>query len=215
MKKVWIVMIAMVMGMFLYGCASLGSKSDSRQAYEKFQKERPDVAYVQTGDQALDKTASLSANIYGTTVKYLNEYIAASENNRAYIGFTNEVNYEIQDNKKSATDAIQATLENIKKSDVEAKTNNYNDVIVAMNALNALKPENKLAELAPLGTQAVEVAASASKLKNSFTSFDTTVLTKLQSAKNILNQANYTVDALSFLQRQYSIVQETKSYMKE
>lgn len=213
MKKSFIAMGTIsVVAMLVAGCASTSSnRTEADALYEKFQTERPAVAAVNTGDQSLDTVAVASAKVYGSTVKYLDEYISATNNHRPYLGFLNEIEEKMKANKGlTAEKAAEMVLAEAKKDDEgkDPKEQVYPRIIAGRKAVAALKPTKKLEELAPLAVEAAKVASSAKGLVNSFSGFDPSTLKKLSSAKNIYNQADFSVKAIDFLNYRYQ--QEAK-----
>ena len=78
----------------------------------------------------------------------------------------------------------------------------------------ALQPENKLKELAPLAVEAASCVDKAMALKNSFSGFDATILKKIQSAANVVEQAQFTSEALVFLQYRYEQAKNLEGHMQ-
>ena len=108
MKKIAYLGMLAVAGMLFAGCASSGTNGEVAEKYKQFQEavaQRP-PAYVPCGEPALDDVGKLSAQVYGSLIKYLDEYVKATENNRYYIGFTNDVNEVAKEKKISAPEAM-------------------------------------------------------------------------------------------------------------
>lgn len=199
------------------GCASTGSRSEAAANYEKFKTERPEPVAVQSNNKALNDVASASAKVYGFTVKSLDEYISATDNSRQYRGFLNEMeDLMAVDSNLTKEQARTQALEAIRLSD-EGKPEEekvYQHVVDGYNAVQALKPSNKLKEVLALTIEAKKVADSAKNLSSSFKGFDMENMANAKSANNILNQATYTLDALGFLERQYSFNKVMEGYMQ-
>ncbi len=215
MKKSFVVMgTAAAVALFVAGCMSKGNVNEVQKQYERFQTERPAVAAVNSGDKSLDNVAVASAKVYGSTVKYLDEYFTATTNHKDYVSFTADVQYEMeQDKSLTQEQATAKALEFIKKND-EGKPEGekaYSRVVAGYKAVNALSPAAKVKELAPLAEDAAKIATTAKGLSNSFTGLDAATIQKANSAKNVMNQAYYSGEALGFLKRQYEVVEYWKS----
>ena len=218
MKKSFIMLGAVAgVAIFVAGCVSGDSRSEWDAKYERFCNERPAAVAVNSGDANLDAVAATTAKLYGATVKYLDEYITANNENRPYIGFTYEVE-ELMKNNENMTEAQAAekVLAEAKMRD-EGKPESeqeYPRIIAGYNAVKALEPANKLAELAPLALEAASNVEKAIALKDSFTGFDANTLLKAKSALNVVDQARFTSEALVFLQYRYNQAKNLEEYMK-
>lgn len=203
--------------MFVAGCASGDTRSDWDARYERFCNERPAATAVVTGDENLDAVAASSAKLYGAMIKYLDEYVTANNEYRPYIGFTYEVEELVKNNKNmTEAQAAEIVLAEAKKRD-EGKPESeqeYPRIIAGYNAVMALRPENKLKELAPLAVEAASCVDKAMALKNSFSGFDATILKKIQSAANVVEQAQFTSEALVFLQYRYEQAKNLEGHMQ-
>ena len=217
MKKLLLVMgTAVVISMVVAGCAST-KRSEVDAEYEKFMNERPEAVSVNTGDESLDATAAASAKVYGAVIKYLDEYIAATNNYRPYLGFCNEVKAKMDADKNLAEEkAIAAVLEEVKKLDAgkPQEKQEYSLIIEGHKAVKALKPENKLPELAKLAVETDEILERAKNLSKSFKGFDPATLEKAKSVKSVIKQAEFTAKAIYFLNYRYQQEQSFENYMK-
>lgn len=207
------------LAMFVAGCATTGSDhSEVDKQYKKFQTERPAAVVVNKGDKDLGIVAIASAKVYDSTVKYLDEYISATNDNKQYQYFINDFQAKMERDKNlSAATAIEMTLAEAKKND-EGKAladQTYPKIISGHQAVIALKPTDKLEELAPLATDAATVAASAKELVNSFRGFDPSTLEKFSSAEGISAQADFSVKALDFLNDRYQQEAEFEKHLKK
>jgi len=219
MKKLLIVMgTAVVTSMIVAGCASTaGTRSEADAQYEKFKNERPSVAIVNTGDQSLDGTAAASAKVYGAVVKYLDEYITATNDNRPYLGFVNEVQARMDADKNLTEEkAIAAVLEEAKKLDEGKPLENqeYPRIIAGHQAVQALKPQNKLAELAQLAVETDKILDQTNGLSKSFKGFDPEMLKKVKSVKYVVEQAKFAGKAIDFLNYRFKQEQSFENFMK-
>lgn len=221
MKKTLIVMGSLVVILLtVAGCASTsGENTRSRidREYEKFMTERPATVIVDTGDQSVDSVATATANIYGATIKFLDEYVAATNNHRPYLGFVNEVKARMEDDKNlTGESAIAAVLDEVKKLDAEKpqEEQEYFRIVEGSKAVEALKPANKLIELAQLTIETDKVLGQINGLSKSFKGFDPAIQTKIKSVKNIKEQAEFTSKAIKFLQYRYEQEQNFKNFMQ-
>ena len=230
MKKIGALLLAGTAAILISGCASSGNHGEVAEKYEKFKEataNRP-PAYVLTGDRAVDDVGKLSAQIYGSTIKYLDEYVKATENNRYYIGFMNDVAEMAKEKKIPGPEAMVQVLKEYQEGDAKAKPEDkiYPRVIDGYNAVEALKPANKLKELAPLAAQAAKIALQAKNLSqtvqktySSISFSDVEGLRKkalvTAAAVKIVEQATFDTVALDFLTDQYQRNEEMKKYMQK
>jgi len=219
MKKLLIVMgTAVVTSMIVAGCASTtGIRSEVDAEFEKFKTERPAVAIVNTGDQSLDGTATASAKIYGAVIKYLDEYITKTNEHRPYLGFINEVKARMDADKNLTEEkAIAAVLEEAKKLDEGKPLENqeYPRIIAGHQAVLALQPQNKLAELAQLAVEVDQILDQTNGLSKSFRGFDPATLGKIKSVKYVADQAIFAGKAINFLKYRYQQEQSFENFMK-
>lgn len=221
---------AVTISMLVTGCASSGTHGEVAEKYEEFKvavAQRP-PAFVRTGERALDDVGILSAEVYDSTIKYLDEYVKATENNRYYIGFMNDsVEYA---KKKSVplAQAMNAVLKQYREDDAAAAPEEkvYPRVVDGFKAIEALKPANKLKELAPIVAQAAKVALQAKQVSDVVVKTYSTINFKdIEGMKKkavvttalakVLEQAAFNVRALDFLQDQYKRNQEMEQYMQD
>lgn len=211
MKRSWAVgSLALAMGL-LVGCQSGKNHEDVKADFEKFKTNRPPVEAIVSGDKAIDNVAVASARLYQQTNKYLDEYVAATDNHQEFFEFTAIVRMKMENDKSmSLADARKAARADM----VAADPNIWPKVKAGYDAAEALHPVNKLADIAQLLIEVAKVSQSAIGLKNSFNGFDATTIAKVNSVCKVLTQLTFTKDALVYLQRQYSAVSEAKSYMQ-
>lgn len=229
-KSLLTVGAAFVAAMVLTGCATKGTHGEVAEKFREFQEavaQRP-AAYVFTGERSVDEVGKLSAEVYDATIKYLNEYIKATENNRYYIGFMNDVQEVAKEKKITTAQAMAEVLADYKKADSEATNPEdkiYNKVIEGYRAVQALKPANKLKELAPIAIRAGKVALQAKNVQNVIVKTYSTInfrdvngmkrkVLVTGSIAKVLEQAYFDTRALEFLIDQYKRNQEMISYMQ-
>ena len=230
MKKIAYLGMLAVAGMLFAGCASSGTNGEVAEKYKQFQEavaQRP-PAYVPCGEPALDDVGKLSAQVYGSLIKYLDEYVKATENNRYYIGFTNDVNEVAKEKKISAPEAMAQVWADYQKLDEgkPAEEQICPKVSEGFHAVEALKPENKLKELLPIAAQAAKVALQAKEVADTVTKTYSSInfgdvegmkkkaLVTATLAK-VTEQAAFNTCALDFLQDQFKRNQEMKQYMQK
>lgn len=230
MKKISALLLVATAAIIISGCASSGTHGEVAEKYEKFKEataNRP-PAFVLTGDRSVDDVGKLSAQVYGSTIKYLDEYVKATENNRYYIGFMNDVAETAKEKKIPVPEAMAQVLKEYQDGDAKAKPEEkvYPRVVEGYKAVEALKPANKLRELAPLALQAGKVALQAKNLSktvqktySSISFSDVEGLRKkalvTTAAAKIVEQAIFDTIALDFLQDQYKRNEEMKKYMQK
>ena len=232
MKKTMLVgMAAFIVAVICAGCATSGTHGEVAENYEKFKEAvaaRP-PAFVATGEKALDDVGILSAQIYGSTIKYLDEYIKATENNRYYIGFMNDSVELSKEKKIPMGQAMAEVLKEYREADAKVEKDEekvYPRVIEGFRAIEALKPANKLRELAPIAAQAAEVALNATKVADivakTYSSIDfkdvdgmAKKVAVTAALAKVTEQSLFDVRALDFLQDQYKRNIEMEQYMQD
>ena len=207
-----IVALAFVAAIFA-GCATTSTVENE---YAQFRENRPPAGYIKTGDRAVDQLGKSVAGVYKTTAKLLDEYYDETEGHRDYNMFMNRV---IELEKQGKTPKESELI--AKKEAIEAEKKDGGpkkgepDVLTklarAQKAQENLKPANKLKTILPLSVEIAKLIPQATKLTNSFSGFDMNTLKKLNASKKILEQANYTKDALYFLTRRYQKVEALKN----
>jgi hypothetical protein len=203
--------VAIIAGAMLLGCAT---QKEIAKEYKEFQANKPKPGYVKINDSAVDQLGKTVALSYKEVSTLLDEYYAATSNNRVYTGFLNAKNHEMKVNKKSEKEAFEITKNAVIENDKKLKNKTWPKIEVAYKAVNALSPMSKLKTLQPLALESAKMATKASALISSCKGFNSKTLEKLTAAKKILGQAEYTGKATKFLVVQYRQTQRLKNYMK-
>ena len=230
MKKINVLLAAGTVALVLTGCATSGTHGEVAEKYAKFQAvvaERP-PEYVRTGERSLDDVGILSAQIYGSVIKYLDEYVKATENNRYYIGFMNDVKELVKEKNMPVPQAMAQILKEYRDNDAKLEPDKkvYPRVVEGYRAVEALKPANKLKELAPIAIQAAKVAVQAKRASDVIAKTYSTIsfndvegmrkkVRITAAAAKVVEQTAFETIALDFLQDQYQRNQEMKSYMQD
>ena len=223
MKKTVLGLVLLSMLCVITGCvSSKKANSEITSEYEKYKQALPPAEWQPTGVRSLDDIGILSAQIYQQTYQYLQEYVSATENNRYYIGLMNEVD-EIKKNEGLEDfAALQKAFNNIAEADknrAEGAEPVLPRVIEGYNAVQALKPSNKLLGLTPMLPQIADLILRAKNLPNEVKAalskdpFKAVAATK--SAKNVLEQLYHTQKMAQYIKMQYDRNQEMKKYMQE
>ena len=161
-------------------------------------------------------------NNYQQTYQYLQENVSATENNRYYIGLMNEVD-EIKKNEGLEDfAALQKAFNNIAEADknrAEGTEPVLPRVIEGYNAVQALKPSNKLLGLTPMLPQIADLILRAKNLPNevkaALSRDPFKAVAAIKSAKNVLEQLYHTQKMAQYIKMQYDRNQEMKKYMQE
>ena len=230
MKKINVLLAVSTVALVLTGCATSGNHGEVAEKYAKFQAaaaERP-PEYVMTGERSLDDVGILSAQLYASIIKYLDEYVKATENNRYYIGFMNDVQELVKEKNIAVPEAMAQVLKEYRDNDAKLEPDKkvYPRVIEGYQAVEALKPANKLRELAPIAVQVAKVAVQAkrvgdviSKTYSSISFNDVEGMRKkariTAASAKVIEQTAFETIAVEFLQDQYQRNQEMKSYMQD
>ena len=195
------------------GCATTSTVENE---YEYFKNNRPTAIYIQTGDSALDQLGKSVAGIYKQTTEFLDEYYDVTEGHRDYNMFTTRIiQLELQgkDQKEAHQIALQEAVDAEAKNggpkpgepDVKTKIEN------SQKAIATLEPVKKLKKLLALSVEITKFVLQTPQLAKSFSSLDANILNKLSASAKVIEQANYTKDALSFLIRRYQKVEALKN----
>lgn len=212
--KAWNMMMgAAVIGMFFAGCATNKEVEDQ---YKTFKENRPTAGYVKTGDANVDQLGKTVAGVYKETTKYLDEYYSATEGHRDYVMFENRVEGLKKEGKTYKEAGLIAKNEAIAAEKKEGgpkkgEPDVWTKIVKAQKAQEQLNPSKKLKTLLPLSIEIAKLIPQAAGLANSFSGFDMNTFKKLNATKKILEQANYTNDALSFIIRKYQAVEAFKN----
>ena len=67
------------------------SSDKGSSKYDDFKEERPEVAYVGSGNNNIDEVGKEVASIYGKTNVMLDDYMKGTEAHRTYVSFVNDV----------------------------------------------------------------------------------------------------------------------------
>lgn len=182
----------------LAGCQTAQEVNDE---YEKYAKESPAAEVIVSGDKAIDAIAVASARVSEQTNQMLKEYVAKT--NVKYRHFCGAMQQKMEDQKMSEAEAFKAIRNEYMATD--AGKAEWKDVEVGIKAVNALKPEQKLATIVPLLASSQEIVKNATSLKGSFNGFDPSSMKKAASVMNVIEQADNSRKALNFLQRFYTM----------
>lgn len=198
----------------LVGCMSARDKIT--EEYNRIVSLPPAVPVVCGCDRAIDDLGAAVCDIRNFAQGKLALYVKATENHRDYVGFMNDVALLVKEEGMSTEDAVQKQKADILKEDAarpEAEKV-WPRVVEGVVAMEALKPEMVLKEIAVMVAKNANLIASASNLSNSFKGFDATTLTKLRAVKDISAQATEAAECLAFLTEQFRKVQVAKLYTK-
>jgi hypothetical protein len=173
---------------------AVAAKEKREDVFAEYKENRPAAAYEATGNADVDKVGRDVAALYGSTTKILDDYVAAVEGHPTYVKFTNEMAGKTEEETTKCFDGLTPE----QQADIRA-----------VQALDGFKALEKVAPMVP---PAEELSKSAAGCSGAFKGFDPTALKKVKSAKNMVNQANYTVKTLKFLAQQYATNQRLKKY---
>ena len=222
MKKTVLGLVLLSMLCVITGCvSSKKTHTEITSEYEKYKQALPPAEWQPTGVRSLDDIGILSAQVYQQTYQYLQEYVSATENNRYYIGLMNEVD-EIKKNEGLEDfAALQKAFNNIAEADQnrpEGEEPVLPRVIEGYNAVQALKPSNKLQELRPMLPHIADLILRSNKLpdkvKAELVNDPFKIPPTLKSAKKVQEQLYHTQKLAQYIVMQYERNQEMKKYMQ-
>lgn len=212
--------MAMVAGLLALvvttGCNSV-TRDKMAQEYDRLAALPPAAPNHCASDQALDSLGvAVSAN-YNFAHKLMKEFVGATENRRAYLGFLNDVAFYVEEEKMEEAAAMERVAKEIQEADAkieDPKEKVWPRVVEGINATNALNPEQKLVEIAPVAAATLKAIADCQKLKDSFNGFDATTIEKGVCAGKIIVQAKEASECLGFLTVQLQRTIKAKTYAK-
>ena len=193
------------------GCMTM-TPEEKRAAIEKEYARiasLPPPKRIIVNDKALNDLGLVACDNFSFAHRLMKEYVAATENNRDYVGFLNDIQYFVKEEGLSEQDAYNkawaAVLEHDAKVAEAEKVGPR--IIKGAAAVRALDPKKKLAELAIIGIEIAKASKSASQLKNSFKGFDAGTIAKAAAAANIIKQLSEALECYAFTLEQYRRVQ--------
>lgn len=168
-------------------------------------------------DQALNSLGIAVSQHYNFAHKLMKEFVGATENRREYLGFMNEIEYLVKEEKMEEPAAMAKVVKEIQENDAKIKDPKekvWPRVVEGIVATNALAPEKKLAEAAPVAAATTRAIADCRKLKDSFRGLDATTAAKAVCAAKIIKQGTDASECLAFLTIQFQRTIKAKYYVK-
>lgn len=207
--------VAMVVMFSVTGCAT--ARDAMQKEYQRLASTPPAPVVRFPEDRAIDNLG-LAVNVnYVFAHKTMKEYVDATENNREYIAFLNDIEYFMEtenlDEKAATEKVVKGIMEqDAKITDPEAKV--WPRVVKGIYAVDALKPEKKIKELGVVLLANAQALSTITELRNSFTGFDAPTLLKIAACVEIGIQVTFTAECLMFLTEQYRRTLVAKYYAK-
>jgi len=186
--------------------------------YERFAAMPPAPINRCASDCALDRLAIAVSVNYNFTHKLMREFVAATENYRAYIGFLNDVNRYVKEKQMDEVEAMAFVAREIQANDLtieDPEKKVWPRVVDGINAANAMNPQLKLRELAPVAVAVTRAVEDCQRLQHSFRQVDATMIEKGICAAIIIKQGYDTIRCLSFITTQLRRTMLAKFYAKE
>lgn len=178
------------------------SSDKGSSKYDDFKEERPEVAYVGSGNNNIDEVGKEVASIYGKTNVMLDDYMKGTEAHRTYVSFVNDVADMTPKEEKEYYDKLP-----------KEKKDEINAVVKLKSVSNLSHAGDYLGSATKLS---LAVAKVALEQKNKATSNPfgaaTGALGAAKSLKNMGTQIHWSVKALTFMKHQYDIVERAKNY---
>ena len=214
MNKLMLVASVAMVGAMVTGCMS--TKEKVAEEYNRITSLPPAERVVCGCDKAIDDLGGAVCDARNFAQGKLAAYVKATENHREYVGFLNDVEVLVKEEGLSNEDAVKKLNAEILAADAtRAEADKvWPRIVEGIVAVEALKPESMLKELAVATLKNADLIVTASKLQSSFSGFDATTLTKAQAAVSIAEQAAETAECLTLLTEQFRKVQVAKLYMK-
>ena len=198
----------------LVGCASRDAMT---KEYNRLAALPPVYCNHCPEDKALDSLGVAVSKSYNFAHKLMKEYVAATETQRAYLGYMNDIEYYVTEEKMEEEAAANRVMKEIQESDVQVanpEEKMWPQVVIGIQATNALKPAQKLQEIAPVALAVAQAIKDCNKLKDSFKGFDQATVAKGICAGKIIKQATDTAECLAFLSIQFKRAIQAQTYAK-
>lgn len=214
MNKLMTVASAAVLAGMAAGCMS--TKEKITEEYNRITSLTPAERIVCGCDKAIDDLGGAVCDSHNLARNYLTAYVKETENHREYVGFMNDIDVLVKDEGLSNEEAAKKLKGIIQQEDANRAEADkvWPRIAEGVAAVDALKPENKLKEIAAATLKNADLMKTASDLQGSFKGFDQTTLTKVGAVKNITAQGAETAECLAFLTEQYRKALVAKFYSK-
>lgn len=214
MNRLMMVATAAMVGAMVTGCMT--AKEKVTEEYNRITALPPAERIVCGCDKAIDDLGGAVCDARNFAQGKLAAYVKATESHREYVGFLNDVEVLVKEEGLSNEEAVKKLNAEILKEDATRADADkvWPRIVEGIIAVEALKPETMLKELAVATLKNADLIATASRLQNSFSGFDATTLRKASAAANIAKQVSETAECLALLTEQFRKVQVAKLYMK-
>ena len=214
MNKLMMVASATMVGAMVAGCMS--AKEKITEEYNRITSLPPAEQVVCGCDKAIDDLGGAVCDAHNFAQGKMVAYVKATENHREYLGFQNDVEVLVKEEGLSNEEAIKKLNAEILAADATRAEPDkvWPRIVEGIVAVEALKPEAMLKELAVATLKNADLIATASRLQNSIKGFDATTMRKVSAVANIADQAGETAECLALLTEQFRKVQVAKLYMK-
>ena len=214
MNKLMMFASAAMVGAMVTGCMT--AKEKVTEEYNRITSLPPAERIVCGCDKAIDDLGGAVCDARNFAQGKMVAYVKATENHREYVGFMNDVEVLVEEEGLSSEDAVKKLSAEILKEDASRAEADkvWPRIVEGIVAVEALKPEAMLKELAVATLRNADLIVTASRLKDSFKGFDATTIRKVSAVANIAKQAGETAECLALLTEQFRKVQVAKLYMK-
>jgi len=176
----------------------------------------PPAERIHAPDKTIDDLGRLSCDLFNEVHPLMKAYVAASETHREYIGFMNDIQVCVQEEKLSNEEACKKVSAAVMAEDANRPADQkvWPRIVEGINAANALDPAKMLKDLVVLTARNAQFIKSAAELKNSFKGFDAATIKKASAVGKISEQLATTGECLVFLTEKFRQVQVLKYYQK-
>lgn len=224
MKKVMMVVGAIVFTVLMTGCSSLApAKLSPEEQRAKYQEEftkfaaLPPAQMVASPNPAIANCAKLSCDLFNEMHPLMKAYVAKVEASREYTAFMNEVRYCVEEEKMSNQDACKKVYDAVIAADANRPDGEkiWPKIHQGIVAANELDPKKQLAQIAVLVARNLEIDKSVKELPKAFKEKD--FMAKAQRASEcaaITKQLADVLRCLNYLRDQYSRVVEIENYSR-
>ena len=201
------------------GCFTTSPEERRAALQKEFErlKSLPPAVMVASPNKDVAKCAKLSCDLFNEVQPLMKAYADKVETSREYIGFMNDIQYYVEDEKLSNQEACKK----VKDSVVAADANRPNDQKVwpkierGVAAANELDPKKQLAKIAILVARNEDIKKTVSDLPKSYSNEDFQgKLKRGDECSAISKQLAESAECLAYLGDQYARVVELENYAR-
>lgn len=210
--------VAVLSGM-MTGCATV-SPEECRAAYQNEYARLaalPPAEVVSSPNFDVSNCARLSCDLFNEVHPLMKAYVDKTESSREYIGFMNDIQYYVKEEKMSEQDACKKVIDDVMAADATRPDDQklWPKIQKGIAAVNELDPKNQLVKIAVLTARNLEIDKSVKTLPKSFRHEDFMGMAqRVSECAAISKQLTDAAECLTYLSDQYSRVIALDNYAR-